>query len=193
MNEIVHGTGCGMIADDCIRERRRVKPNRAVTTAAIALLAVSCVDEVPSLPTEARASKVVVAKAARTMTLLAGDQEIASFHVALGRESVGPRQCEGDGRTPEGTYRIDFHKPDSAFYRALHVSYPSPQDVLRAEALGCKPGGDIMIHGIRNGLGFLGPVIRRFDTTEGCIGLTNEQMDAIWETIPDGTEVRIEP
>jgi len=127
------------------------------------------------------------------MTLLDGDTVLRTYRIALGTHPVGPKQCEGDGRTPEGDFTIDFHKPDSAFYRALHISYPAPDNLRKAAELGCRPGGDIMIHGVRNGFGWLGPILRRFDTTSGCIGLSNEQMDEIWDAIPDGTPISIVP
>lgn len=119
--------------------------------------------------------------------------QACSYAVALGRHPLGHKQREGDGRTPEGRYVLDSRKSDSAFHLALHVSYPSPADRALAQARGDDPGGLIMIHGLRNGLGFLGRTHRLLDWTQGCIAVTNREIEEIWRVIPDGTPITIEP
>jgi murein L,D-transpeptidase YafK len=106
---------------------------------------------------------------------------------------TGAKVREGDNRTPEGRYIIDSRNAQSTFHRALHVSYPSAADRARACAEGYKPGGDIMIHGMRNGFGWLGRAHRLFDWTRGCIAVTNDEIDEIWRVVPDGTPIKIQP
>jgi murein L,D-transpeptidase YafK len=125
-----------------------------VLVAAVSVIAlVGASYESHPLPPDARADRIVVDKSARKLTLSRGETPLKSYSVALGRAPEGTKQREGDHRTPEGHYIIDAHKQDSAFHRALHISYPSPAESAAAAQRGVKPGGDIMIHGIRNGLG----------------------------------------
>jgi len=99
----------------------------------------------------------------------------------------------GDGRTPEGDYVIDYHKPNSSFHRALHISYPSPLDVANALSRGVEPGGLIMIHGMKDGLRYLGRLHTFLDWTDGCIAVTNSEIEEISRVVADGTPIRIEP
>ena len=145
------------------------------------------------LPAGAFADRVLVEKSARRLTLFRGEAPLKSYSVALGRTPQGTKQREGDHRTPEGNYTIDAHKQDSAFHRALHVSYPNPTDSASAAQRGMKPGGDIMIHGIRNGLGWLGTFHRAIDWTSGCIAVTDNQIEEIYRAVPDGTPIEIRP
>jgi murein L,D-transpeptidase YafK len=140
-----------------------------------------------------RVDRVVIAKATREMALLANGEVFKTYRVALGGSPVGPKEREGDRKTPEGTYVIDFRKPDSAFHRALHISYPGPEDLQRAGERGVSPGGDIMIHGLGEGVEWAGADHRYFDWTMGCIAVTNEEIDEIWRIVPDGTPVEIRP
>jgi murein L,D-transpeptidase YafK len=99
----------------------------------------------------------------------------------------------GDGRTPEGIYSVDGRNPKSAFHFSLHLSYPNSADTARASAMGVPPGGDIMIHGIKNGLGWLGSLHRFVDWTQGCVAVTNDEIEEIWDMVPDGIRVEIVP
>lgn len=117
--------------------------------------------------TPTTADKVLVEKSARRLTLFSSGRKLKEYRIALGFAPAGPKQREGDGRTPEGNYKIDFHKSDSAFHRALHISYPDAADARRAAEAGVAPGGDIMIHGLPNGLSALGPAHRLRDWTAG--------------------------
>jgi murein L,D-transpeptidase YafK len=148
---------------------------------------------VTPLPLDAKVDRVVVDKAARKVSLYSQGAVIGSYPVSLGREAVGPKLREGDRRTPEGVYLIDGHKLDSSFHRALHVSYPSSSDTARARAAGYSPGGEVMIHGMRNGLGWLGRAHLLVDLTSGCIAVTNAEMDQIFKAVPDGTPIEIRP
>jgi len=141
----------------------------------------------------AKADRILVEKAARRLTLFSAGRRLKEYRVALGFSPVGPKQHEGDGRTPEGKYTIDFHKSDSAFHRALHVSYPSDADTARAAEAGVAPGGDIMIHGLPNGFSALGSAHRMRDWTAGCVAVTDSEIDEIWTLIDDGTPIEIRP
>ena len=163
--------------------------------AVVILSAILGVANVPSqsLPADVAADRVVVEKAARRLTLLRHGVVLKRYRVALGRQPVGDKGSQGDNRTPEGVFVIDGRKSDSAFHRALHVSYPDPAHVARARQAGMDPGGDIMIHGIRNGLGWLGSLHRLADWTAGCVALTNSEIEEVWRAVPDGTPVEIRP
>lgn len=146
------------------------------------------------LPPGTRADLLVVQKSARRLLLYSHGSVVRSYRIALGHNPVGPKRREGDHRTPEGRYLIDEHNPDSAFHRSLHVSYPSAADIARARAAGYSPGGDVMIHGMRNGVGWLGRLRRMArDWTDGCIAVSDAEMDEIYRVVPDGTPIEILP
>ena len=133
-----------------------------------------------------RSDLVVVSKKRREMVLLRGENVLRTYRIALGREPVGPKRQEGDGRTPEGRYIIDRRNAKSKYHLSLHVSYPDAADVARAREAGVDPGGDIMIHGLKDG------VRRDGDWTQGCIAVTDEEMDEIWGLVGEGTAIWIE-
>ena len=146
-----------------------------------------------SLTDDSRVNRIVVHKGARTMELLHDDDVIARYRIALGAHPVGPKQSLGDSRTPEGDYVIDYHNPSSRFHRSLHISYPSPNDVSKALARGHEPGGMIMIHGVSDQLERLGRFHTFMNWTDGCIAVTNAEMEQIFRKVDDGTPIRIEP
>jgi murein L,D-transpeptidase YafK len=174
------------------QEARRLWP-RALVALLLALLVLGCSAPAQQAAPSGNVDAVLVEKAARRLTLMSSGGTVRTYRVALGREPVGPKVREGDNRTPEGSYIIDRRNPSSAFHLALHVSYPNPSDVKRAAALGVSPGADIMIHGIRNGLGWLGPAHRLLDWTRGCIAVTDAEIQEIARLVPDGTPVEIRP
>lgn len=145
------------------------------------------------LPADVEADLVIVDKAKRQLLLYSDGQLLKSYRVSLGRVPVGAKDREGDKKTPEGRYLIDFRKADSAYYRALHISYPSAADVEAAKKLGVPPGDAIMIHGLRNGLGWAGRLHRLADWTAGCVAVTNQEMAELWRAIPDGTPIELKP
>lgn len=145
--------------------------------------------ELRALPVD----RLRVIKAERRLELLSGDTIVDEYDIALGSNPVGPKRAQGDGRTPEGRYRIDWRKPDSQYHLALHISYPSAEDRDRARARGVTPGGAIMIHGLPNGMGFIGKAHSIVDWTDGCIAVSNEEMEEIWERVPDGVPIEILP
>ncbi len=137
--------------------------------------------------------RILIEKSARRMTLFRDGKPIKKFKVSLGFEPEGKKTMEGDGKTPEGCYIIDYRKENSKFYRALHISYPNGDDRRQAAELGVPPGSDIMIHGLKNGLGWIGKRHLIRDWTKGCVAVTNREMDEIWRLVPVGTKVEIEP
>lgn len=145
------------------------------------------------LKADTQADRIVVHKHERVLELMAGDVTLKRYTISLGREPVGAKQREGDGRTPEGRYRIDYRNPASGYHLALHISYPDAKDRARARKAGVSPGGDIMIHGMRNGYGWIGPLHRLVDWTNGCIAVTDAEMDEIWRAVANGTEIEIRP
>ena len=140
-----------------------------------------------------RADHVLVLKSQRVLILMKGTREIKRYKVSLGTAPVGPKTRQGDHHTPEGEYVIDRRNAHSSFYRALHVSYPNKADRESARRAGVEPGGGIMIHGLPNGFGSLGHLHLKRDWTDGCIAVTDEEMDEIWQLVPDGTPIEIRP
>ncbi len=174
---------------------RDVKNKRWLSVVLLAgLLAASSIGSSPRwAAAEAywKADRILVKKAERRLYLLRDDAVIASYKVALGGNPVGPKYFQGDSRTPEGTYTIDARNAGSRFYRALRISYPSYEDRARARQYGAPAGGLVMIHGQPNQR-------RRnhdaaSDWTDGCIAVSNHEMDEIWAAVDVGTPIEIEP
>lgn len=140
-----------------------------------------------------KADRVLVLKAACELHLYKNDELLKKYHINLGFNPIGDKVQEGDGRTPEGHYVIDWRNPKSAAYRSLHISYPNDTDIKAAKKLGVTPGGDIMIHGLYNG--WVDADIPRIkpDWTYGCIAVSNAQMDELWQVVDDGTPIEIRP
>jgi murein L,D-transpeptidase YafK len=145
------------------------------------------------LPRNVVADRVLVEKSARRLSLFAGEKALKIYRVALGRAPAGAKEYEGDQRTPEGIYSIDFHKSDSDYHLALHISYPEQRDIERASAQGVFAGSDIMIHGLPNGRGWMGAFHRQSDWTAGCIAVTDFEIEEIFRAVPDGTPIEIRP
>jgi murein L,D-transpeptidase YafK len=139
------------------------------------------------------ADEVLVNKSEKKLYLLKEKQILRAFNVAFGENPIGHKQQEGDERTPEGAYTLDYKKEDSAYFRAIHISYPNANDLAQAKAKKVNPGGAIMIHGQRNGFGWAAPITQRFNWTNGCIALTNEDMQIVWNSIVPGTPIVIKP
>jgi L,D-peptidoglycan transpeptidase YkuD (ErfK/YbiS/YcfS/YnhG family) len=139
------------------------------------------------------ADKVLIEKKERRLTLLSKGEVIKTYKIALGGNPIGPKERQGDNKTPEGTYIIDSRNGDSAYHLSLHISYPNEKDKMRAKELGVSPGGDIMIHGIKNGITWVGAFHAAVDWTKGCIAVTDEEMEEIYKLVPNGTLVEIRP
>lgn len=135
----------------------------------------------------------MIEKSAHTMVLMRDDKVWKSYKVALSREAVGAKEREGDHKVPEGEYVVDSKNPHSRFHLALHISYPNPADVERAQKLGVKPGGNIEIHGLDSKYGWVGSLQREVDWTDGCIAVTNSEIEEIYPLVAVGTPVEIRP
>ena len=146
-----------------------------------------------SVPTLASVDAVVVKKSERQLLLLSDGEPVKRYRISLGDNPVGHKLYEGDQRTPEGSYVLDWRNADSRFYKSIHISYPSYRDRELAEAWGLNPGGSIMIHGLPNEAGDLSFAYEGLDWTEGCIAVSNEAMDEIWQLVSDGTPITILP
>jgi murein L,D-transpeptidase YafK len=144
-------------------------------------------------PAPAKADSILILKKNHVMELLAGGKIIRTYKVALGQGGLAPKEREGDARTPEGRYVIDSRNTASAYHKALHISYPNSDDRNRAAKLGVSPGGAVMIHGLPNRKGWVGTTHRLYDWTLGCIAVTDQEIDEIWNLVPVGTPVDIRP
>jgi murein L,D-transpeptidase YafK len=141
----------------------------------------------PDLAVKAElADAIHVYKAQRRMELLRNGKVIKRYRIVLGDAPVGHKHQQGDERTPEGAYRITYRNPQSRFHLSLRVSYPNEADRLQAKARGVDPGGDIMIHGGT-------PPGYTHDWTDGCIAVTNAEIEEIWRLVPVGAHIRIDP
>ena len=137
--------------------------------------------------------RVVVLKSERKLVLMSGDYVLRVYPVALGRYPKGHKRRQGDARTPEGEYTLDFKLENSAFHKAIHISYPSARDREKAAAAGVDPGGKIMIHGLPNKVKASRVGHPAIDWTQGCIAVTNREIDEIWEMVRIGTPIEIHP
>ena len=153
----------------------------------------------PPAPVEAAppkprvADRVLVLKAKRLLELQHDGKVFETFPIALGRDPIGPKEQQGDGRTPEGVYRIDWRTEDTRYTRELHISYPEEADRERARAMHVDPGGAIFIHGLPRDYGPFDPPKWYRDWTEGCISVGNAAIVKIWDAVPDGTPIEIRP
>jgi murein L,D-transpeptidase YafK len=136
---------------------------------------------------------IVVYKQQRKLVLLSGGKELRSYKIALGCQPIGPKIRQGDHRTPEGSYVLDSRNPNSQFYKAFHISYPDSKDIAAARKAGVNPGGDIMLHGLPNHYAWVGKAHVLHDWTDGCIAVTNEEMDEIWKLVRVRTPIEIKP
>lgn len=139
------------------------------------------------------ADAVLVVKSEKRLYLMQDGAQLASFPVTFGGQPTGHKKQRGDQRTPEGHYMLDYKNPNSKFYKSIHISYPNRQDRINAVQRGVDPGGDIMIHGQLNGWEWASPLVQFFSWTDGCIALSNRNMDRVWKAINPGTPIEIRP
>ncbi len=140
-----------------------------------------------------KADMVLVVKSESKLYLKKNGKLLKEYDIALGKNPKGHKRQEGDERTPEGKYVLDYKKEDSSFYKSIHISYPDDDDLRRAKESGVNPGGFIMIHGQKNGLGWLSFIAQRFNWTDGCIAVSNSDMDEIWQAVDVGIPIEITP
>jgi murein L,D-transpeptidase YafK len=136
---------------------------------------------------------VLVIKFESKLYLKKNGKTLEEYHVAFGANPKGHKQQEGDERTPEGKYILDYKKEDSSFYKSIHITYPNEADRKSAEESGVNPGGFIMIHGQKNGLGWLSFITQRFNWTDGGIAVSNIAIDEIWQAVDVRTPIEIKP
>ena len=142
------------------------------------------------------ADKVIVKKSTRMLYLSHNGEIYKKYHITLGAVPIGTKEVEGDMKTPEGVYVLDWRQPSQQFYKSLHISYPNLQERRRARELGKSAGGMIMIHGTPPSwaLSPYGDWMNvLLDWTEGCIAMSNDDMDEVWEQTTDGTMIVIIP
>lgn len=140
-----------------------------------------------------KADRVLVDKSDSRLSLIRDNAVIASFPVKFGANPKGHKQQLGDERTPEGNYTLGYKNAGSSFYKSIHISYPNAKDREVARKLGVSPGGDIMIHGQPNGWGSYSFIMQFFNWTDGCVALTNSDMDVVWDAVDPGTPIEIRP
>jgi murein L,D-transpeptidase YafK len=136
---------------------------------------------------------ILIEKSAHTMTLMSKGKTLKTYHVALSTQPVGAKERVGDHKVPEGKYIVDEKKATSRFHLALHISYPHAVDRARAQKLGVDPGGEIEIHGLEKKYAWMGSMHRQMDWTDGCIAVTDAQIDEIYSLVAVGTTVEIRP
>jgi len=168
-------------------------PKTIVPRAWTLLLALMLLSSAVSQNGPSQINKVLVIKHERTLQLLNHGKVIKKYKVALGTEPVGPKHRQGDHRTPEGIYVLDSRNSHSQFYKSIHISYPNQQDKARAAAAHVFPGSDIYLHGLPNGYGSIGAAHRLKDWTDGCIAVTDSEIDEIWNLVNNGTPIEIRP
>jgi murein L,D-transpeptidase YafK len=134
---------------------------------------------------------IVVDKSQHWMSVYRDGRLIREFRVALGRGGRGPKERQGDGKVPEGAYRITSHNPNSAYHLSLRIGYPTAEQMAAARRMGFNPGGDIMIHGLPNDVHGIGSRHTVLDWTDGCVAVTNREIEWLYRAVPNGTPVRI--
>lgn len=147
----------------------------------------------PPLASSQRATRIVIDKSWRMMMLESKGQILRVYTIGLGDDPIGHKEQRGDSRTPEGTYRIDFKHPTSKFHLSMRISYPNDKDRARARKMRVHPGSDIMIHGTPNGVEWWRTTLMERDWTDGCVAVTNREIEEIWSMVQVGTRVDIRP
>ncbi len=144
-------------------------------------------------PANVKVDRIVVLKSKRELQLWSKGTLLKAYRLSLGGVPVGRKEQQGDHRTPEGNYVVSGRNTKSKFHRSLRISYPNADDRARAAKRGVSPGNDIMIHGLPNGYGWIGRGHLAKDWTDGCIAVTDQEIEEIWNVVPDGTPVEIKP
>jgi murein L,D-transpeptidase YafK len=162
------------------------------TVALISMVAQTCTNNIQPSNIE-KVDTIKVYKAKRLLETYYKGKLIKSYKISLGGSPVGHKQEEGDNKTPEGAYVINDKNPNSAYHKNLGISYPNAQDIKAAKKRGKSPGGDIKIHGLPNGMGSIGKAHLLSDWTLGCLALTNEEIDELYDAVPIGTPILIYP
>lgn len=147
----------------------------------------------PGLDTKSTVDKVLVLKSERKLHLLSRGEILKSYRVSLGKQPSGPKRYQGDKRTPEGFYWIDWRKVSDKYNLSMHISYPNPKDQQHAREKGLPAGDMIMIHGTPLDDEYPEWYFHTLDWTEGCIAMRNRDMREVWSLVKDGTLIEIRP
>jgi murein L,D-transpeptidase YafK len=145
------------------------------------------------LPKNTIIDYIKVYKSKRQLLAYNNEKLLKTYRISLGQNPIGHKEFEGDSKTPEGIYTINDRNPNSGYHKNLGVSYPNQTDIKNAEKLGKSAGGDIKIHGLRNGIGFIGKFQRWTDWTAGCIAVTNNEIDELYANVKIGATIEIFP
>ena len=145
------------------------------------------------LPENTPITRLVVMKSKRQMWAYNQDTLVKIYPISLGKSPIGHKQFEGDKKTPEGIYRINERNPNSAYHKNLGISYPNAEDKAYALSQGKSPGGLIKIHGLPNNFPDIGRQHLRKDWTDGCIAVTNEEIDELFNAVVHNAEIDIRP
>lgn len=145
------------------------------------------------VPADTQIDKLIVYKSKRQMFAYSDGKIVKTYKISLGKQPIGHKEIEGDKKTPEGIYFINDKNPKSGYYKNLGISYPNENDVEHAKSLGKSAGGDVKIHGLRNGIGFIGKFQRWHDWTAGCVALTNREIDELYNYVKIGAQIEIKP
>ncbi len=137
--------------------------------------------------------QIKIIKSERKLFTYSKGKLLKTYKIALGKNPIGQKLKEGDDKTPEGAYEITAKNPKSAYHLSLKISYPNPKQIEEAKKLSTNPGGDIMIHGIKNGLGFIGKYHSLIDWTQGCIAVSSKEIEEIYNLVLIGAKVEILP
>ncbi|WKJ90346.1 L,D-transpeptidase family protein [Methylomonas montana] len=156
-------------------------------TTAIFLIAI------PVLSHAEFADLITISKSEKVLYLQKQGRVFAAYPVAFGRNPIGHKEKQGDNRTPEGAYTIDARNENSSYFKALHISYPNSKDIDQARVKGVSAGGDIMIHGQKNGFGWASFLVQHFNWTRGCVALSNDNMEKVWQSVNVGAKIEIKP
>jgi murein L,D-transpeptidase YafK len=146
-----------------------------------------------NLASEIKIYSIIVNKSKRELLAYSNGQLVKKYKISLGKNPIGDKEYEGDCKTPEGIYSINDKNPNSGYYKNLGISYPNQEDIEYSKNLGKPTGGEIKIHGLRNRIEFIGKFQRWFDWTKGCIALTNEEMEELYQQVDVGTKIEIKP
>lgn len=145
------------------------------------------------IPDDVKIDKIIIYKSKRQLLVFSQNELIKTFTISIGGEPIGKKEFEGDNKTPEGSYYISDKNSNSGYHKNLSISYPNSVDIKNAKKYGKSTGGDIKIHGIKNGFGGIGKFHRWIDWTKGCIAITDEEIDELFKLVKIGTPIEINP
>jgi len=172
---------------------KRIKSIALFIFMAILALVVYYFFPTEKLPSTTKIDSLIVLKSERKMDVYSNGKIVKTYAISLGKQPIGAKEFQGDNKTPEGIYYINDKNPNSVCYKNLGISYPNEEDIAKSKKLGKPTGGDIKIHGILNSKGWVGKFHRWVDWTNGCVAVTNSEMEELYNLVPIGTKIEIKP